>query len=176
MHVSVEQLDRLRFKYREIADLRDAHIGGSAEDPRPRMRALAAEFPGALRELDQLRRESIAERIDALESVLTGREDPRTWMVALIHYHRTLALVLRMRRELGSRLGSGTRDWPGARDWLRARGPTWSESTIRLLAAPPEGRLNRCVCELIESELELAPGAVDVWLGGRSEPQVVDPV
>lgn len=86
---------RLAQKYAELLALRDAHARG--EDPpdvKARLRALAARFPGALRELDQLPRQAIVARLAALEAAPT--EGPlATWMIATDRVHRWLRVALR---------------------------------------------------------------------------------
>jgi hypothetical protein len=63
--------------------LTDSHM-------RSQMRALAREFPGALRELDALPLEVIQHRLDEVSSC----ELPRPWMIATWHYHQALAVLL----------------------------------------------------------------------------------
>ncbi len=63
--------------------LTDSHM-------RLQMRALAREFPGALRELDSLPLEVIQHRLDEVSSC----ELPRPWMIATVHYHQALAVLL----------------------------------------------------------------------------------
>lgn len=104
---------RLGDKYTEILALRDAHARG--EDPpdvRMRMRALAARFPGALRELDRMPREVIVERLAAL-----ARGERAPWMDAIDRYHRWLRVGLRRPRLLprsGGRLVPAVVDRVGA--------------------------------------------------------------
>jgi hypothetical protein len=90
---------RLRAKYVEILDLRDAHARG--EDPpdlRARLRALAAGFPGALRELDRLPRETIVARLEALDRSAAGAP-LAPWMLAMDLVHARLRDALADKRD-----------------------------------------------------------------------------
>ncbi|MBN8610967.1 MAG: hypothetical protein J0L92_10310 [Deltaproteobacteria bacterium] len=94
-------VSRLTHKYTEILTLRDAHARG--EDPpdvRQRLRALAARFPGALRELDRLPREAIVEKLAQLARA-EGAASLAPWMIAIDRYHRWLRVGLRRRSALG---------------------------------------------------------------------------
>lgn len=89
------------FKYEEMLRLRRSSAGEDA--PRDALRALSAEFPGALRELDRLSVEEIEARLIALRS---GTPGPVLEAVAL--YHR------RLREALTSHRNSALRS-PGKR-------------------------------------------------------------
>lgn len=94
-------VSRLGQKYRELLALRDAHARG--EDPpdvKQRMRALASRFPGSLRELDRLPRESIVDKLTQLDGC-TRRGALEPWMIAIDRYHRWLRVGLRRRSALG---------------------------------------------------------------------------
>jgi hypothetical protein len=86
-------------KYRAMAGIRRA---GST--PRSELRALAAEFPGALRELDNLPLDVIDARADALES---GRSEP--WMAPLARCHGLLRAALWLKRHRGDLAGASQR-------------------------------------------------------------------
>ena len=61
------------------------------------LKALAAEFPGSLRELDTLPEEELHARAQALESAAAGGE-PAPWMAWMIAYHRLMRTALAIRR------------------------------------------------------------------------------
>lgn len=86
-------------KYREMQRLRVAQRDGTLPDPREAMRELARQFPGALRELDEMPFEEIVRRVDHLSAVAEGAP-PEPWVEPLTRYHAWL------RRELAARRGS----------------------------------------------------------------------
>jgi hypothetical protein len=142
-----ECLRALREKYVEMRALREAHDAGDPEDPRPRMRALARRFPGALREIDELPLDVIDARLAALDAALGGRGPVPAWARTLVAYHGWMRVALRLKRELAPR-----RDAEAATGWIRAHRPAPGEPTTEeLLAAvepilrPPGGRLSRWV-------------------------------
>jgi predicted nucleic acid-binding protein len=88
----------LRAKYRTMRTLR---IQASTEpelDTRARLSLLAAEFPGALRELDQLPMEWIEGRLRAIEQTIEHDLEPERWMRLQVAYHGFMRAVLRIRR------------------------------------------------------------------------------
>ncbi len=107
-------LAELRVKYEEMLALRliasrgrDASsVDGSAEggtyDPRARMVALAARFPGSLREIDELPITEIEARIDALSRAERDPNATARWMHAMTRFHtltRGILFAKRARRE-----------------------------------------------------------------------------
>lgn len=111
------------------------------------MRALAARFPGALRELDDLPLEVIEERVATLSGVAAGQPAP-AWARWSIAYHGWMRVLLRLRREAGRE-----RDPERALEWLRAShrpGPDEPdvetlEPLVGSVLRPPAGRLSRWV-------------------------------
>lgn len=81
-----------------------ARIRRAGSAPRSELRALAAEFPGALRELDNLPLDVIDARADALES---GRTEP--WMAPLARCHGLLRAALWLKRHRGDLAGASQR-------------------------------------------------------------------
>lgn len=87
------ELRALARKYRVLLELRRAHAETGEVAERAVLRALAAEFPGALRELDSLPLATIEERLCALEAVDRGAPcEP--WMEWLVGYHAILRAAL----------------------------------------------------------------------------------
>jgi hypothetical protein len=151
----------LRAKYLEMKRLREENDAGQAGDPTPAMRALAARFPGALREIDELSMATIDGRIAELDRAIEAGE-AAPWMVALARYHAWLRLALQLRRDVRERtLGP-------ARAWLAARGQPDEElgedavddETLRAILRPPAGRLNRVILLRVAAELDTA----DDWI------------
>jgi hypothetical protein len=75
----------LRAKYEEIRALRLTDDG--SYDPRERMAALAARFPGALREIDTLPLDEIERRIEALKQAERDPSHASKWMLAQHRFH-----------------------------------------------------------------------------------------
>jgi hypothetical protein len=88
----------LRDKYLELQRLRVEHEAGDREDPRPRLRALSARFPGALRELDELPMEQIAARLATLQAVLARTEAAPAWVALQLGYHGWMRAALCIKR------------------------------------------------------------------------------
>jgi hypothetical protein len=106
--VSREDLMALREKYRRLVDLRRsrdaAEKAGLKAFPsevravrRAALRALAAEFPGALRELDVLTAARLRERLGEVERALSGGPVPE-WLRACSLLHALLRERLRTGR------------------------------------------------------------------------------
>jgi hypothetical protein len=132
-------LAALARKYRVMSELRASlPPHGAAAPPsaaaRAALRALAAEFPGALRELDTLSTETLAARGAALEAAAAGGPDA-PWMSWMAGYHALMRTAL-------SAKGRGTLD-DAARDALIAASE-WPIDRAFLDAAlrPSRGRLN----------------------------------
>jgi hypothetical protein len=115
-------LAALARKYEALVALRGRRDGGGAAATRDELRALAAEFPGCLRELDTLGSEELARRAGAAAGAAAGgAREP--WMEWIAAYHRAMADALAARgrgevvaapegrlnvkvlRELGARFG-----------------------------------------------------------------------
>ena len=123
-------------KYRSLLSLRAARGPDGAVVERARLRALAAEFPGALRELDSLSVEEMLARAGALEAVGLGA-GVEPWMTAMAGYHAL------MRAALGIRRAGGAAEAVRAEvDALRAAtGIALDDADLAAIAKPPRGRL-----------------------------------
>jgi hypothetical protein len=96
-HCDPQLIRALCGKYEKLCDLRQRQ---SSVAPRAELVALAAGFPGALRELDCLALEELDRRLLALRAVVDGRANIERWMVLQIAYHGCMRAVLRIRRLL----------------------------------------------------------------------------
>jgi hypothetical protein len=98
-------LEQLRGKYVEMLSMRVAHDSGIEDDARARQRMaeLAARFPGALREIDELELEVIRDRIDRLDAVLRGDAVIERWMEAIGLFHALARGALKAKRWLAGR-------------------------------------------------------------------------
>lgn len=165
---TVDDLRSLLRKYEEILRLRRAAAAATPsapeQDPRRAMVALAAEFPGALREADDLAMADLEARVAALESVLRGDEATVPWMTAVSRFHTLTRGALCAKRWLGGRktidedaerafeVSSATLCYPSdAREWA---------GDLAAVAKPPRGRVTDLVFERIAGELDLDIDAV----------------
>src|SRR5215468_3158942 len=117
-------LDALARKYRALVALRARRDGGEAPATRDELRALAAEFPGCLRELDTLGGHELARRAAAAAAAATGgAREP--WMDWIASYHALMTEALATRAAGAPRVAAD-----GGSDFAEAA------------LSPPEGRLN----------------------------------
>jgi len=141
--VEVDDGAGLLAKYREIRRMRLA-VGEDDARRGQRMRALAARFPGALRELDRLPMAVIEARIATLEA----GERP-AWAAALAEYHALLRSALRVRRRFGRDAGvEEVRRWLEGAGRPKAAEPLYAAldaEAVEAVLRPPNGRLSRWV-------------------------------
>ena len=128
-------------KYTEIVRLRDAPGRGALPDPTPALRALAARFPGALRELDRLSRPALNAIVAALSAeAIAPAEMARFRTVHSFHVALRGALV-------GKRwLAENGADERFAHADLPPEALAWRDD-IALLRRPPHGKLTNAVVE-----------------------------
>jgi hypothetical protein len=143
----IEVLGALARKYRTLAELRRARSRGEPIPERSVFKALADEFPGALRELDTVHLEEIDARADALERVVRGEPGAlRPWMQWLHGYHSWMRAALwikaRVRRGI---LPDGQTVERLADGAARRAGLPIDAGFVRAVMAPPAGRLRPVV-------------------------------
>jgi hypothetical protein len=112
-------------KYRTMAALRRVGAPDERAEDRAKLRALATEFPGALRELDTLPTDEIDRRVAALE---TTAVEP--WMHWLCDFHTVMRAALEIKRAIPA---------PEARSAAIRAG--LDDAFVAAVAAPPHGRL-----------------------------------
>jgi hypothetical protein len=155
------ELDDLREKYARMLVLREAHErarrgDGAEPEPTRAMSALAARWPGALRELDDLPSGVLQQRIAALTAARDGAADVAPWMRAQHAFHAKArgALVakrwLRGRRDVDAPLRAAF--VAEAASDVEAR--AWCEDLARV-ARPPRGRVLALVWERVAQELAI---------------------
>lgn len=88
-----EELLALDGKYAQIEALRRARERGEEVPERTVFKELAAQFPGALRELDMLPMSVIEARRQALARVLGG-DSIEPWMAWIVTYHALMRIAL----------------------------------------------------------------------------------
>jgi hypothetical protein len=129
-------------KYEALRRLR-AQVGAQeAVAARVQMAALAARFPGALRELDALPEPLIGERLREIEAALAQSAPPARWMILQASYHGHMRVALRLRRLLragGVAVTQAVRAYQPSADEPPA---AWLDApTLRAIDRPPSGRL-----------------------------------
>jgi hypothetical protein len=149
MNVRRPGLSALARKYRTLANLRRE----SQPSPNGLLRALAAEFPGALRELDCLPLSELERRLAAVtQAEAGGAAEP--WIEWMLAYHQRMRLALHAKRRLRS-AGPGRPELLArvADELGRELGSQCDADFVARVAVPPRGRLNLLVFELLEAEL-----------------------
>lgn len=147
---SMPALAALRDKYLALITLRTDHAAGAPPPDKQALRALAARFPGALRELDQRSMQDLLARRDALVHYLAAGVPSQlpAWATLQIRYHGIMRAVLRLKaagvatpEQAASLLADllGREGTPGLSFWDARR--------VALVRRPPAGRLNPLVIE-----------------------------
>ncbi|MBX3231681.1 MAG: hypothetical protein KIT84_23360 [Labilithrix sp.] len=132
-------ISALRDKYERMRALREAHARADEPDPRPALQRLAAEFPGALRELDRLPIDEIAHRILALRAAEADPARIEGWMIAEHTFHRYARGVLATKRWLSDHVP----DEAAFRRALPTLDPEAAlfATDLEAVASPPRGRV-----------------------------------
>ena len=146
-------VEGLRSKYLEILAMRLDFDAGERDEfvARRRMRELAAVFPGALRELDDLELSEIRRRIGALDAVLSKEREVESWMEATHLFHVLARGAICAKRWLRGRKSEAV-DARTQRDFSEALASLafpedanlWRED-LRCVASPPRGRITQLV-------------------------------
>lgn len=102
---ALEELRGLRDKYATMLAMRRDHDAGTedASDVRRQMAELAAQFPGALREIDELPMDDLEQRVAALDAAIAGDRAVEPWMRATARFHALARGALCAKRWLGGR-------------------------------------------------------------------------
>jgi hypothetical protein len=158
-------LEELRDKYVTMLAMRRRHDAGTEDEGavRREMAQLAARFPGALREIDDLELSEIEARIAALDAAILGRCEAEPWMRASARFHSLARGALCAKRWLGGRrrvddaverafvAAVSSFAFPEeARAWAGALG---------VLASPPRGRVTDAVFVRVGRELGVSERA-----------------
>lgn len=161
MRATASELDSLARKYRTLLALRR----GKFTLTTPFARALAAEFPGALRELDVLPLDILAARLADVGSASREDRDAAAWISPMIVYHVRMRQLLAVKRLLG---GERCPNAERAATIARVLGPECDATLVERVAAPPSGRLNRLAFELVARELGRAESEIEGLLFPRA--------
>jgi len=181
--LDIQLLHALLNKYQTLRALRFSSGAESADSsvpkPRARLAALAAQFPGALRELDRLPMAIISARIAELEQAVSGASEVRAWMPLQIGYHGFMRAVLRIRRSL---LAQPSRDLSDPLACLAAllyqpaldepAASRFDSAALHTILKPPAGRLNPWVLAQVARDhgVSMADVQAALWLAGNDSP------
>jgi hypothetical protein len=157
--VSRKDIAALKSKYEEMLRMRLFDLAHPGGDPRREMAALAARFPGALRELDEASLEEIHARLEALSQCLATGSPPHAWMCASALFHRLTRGALAAKRWLAGRksvdedvIAAFLESLEGSVDEVEAR--EWAQN-LAAVASPPHGRLSELVFEHVARGMNL---------------------
>lgn len=131
------ELEALAAKYREMIALR--RDTGSKDGAR--LKALAARFPGVLRELDTRTMASLEERLAEMEAALAGSSVP-AWASTQLAFHAWVRLALWMRAD---GVTGNAQAWAEAyvpRDVGDPPREALSAARLAELVSPPAGRVS----------------------------------
>ena len=150
MSAAHSELSRLARKYERLIELRREVSRRPPDD----LRSLAAEFPGALRELDALTLPELERRLSSVRRALDG--EPTDALIEwLLAYHALMRTALLVKRRLrGERRPSSQQAERLAESLTSETGLPCSAELVSQVAAPPRGRLN----ELVLARLSRASG------------------
>jgi hypothetical protein len=148
MNLSRTRLLGLSRKYRVLSALRRGVLA-----PKETLRPLAREFPGALRELDCLPLAELEARLRAVTAAEQGAV-PEPWIAWMLCYHERMRVVLEVKQRLrGARPSDRAIVDEVASELARTSHTPADVGFVAQVSAPPGGRLNRLVFELLEREL-----------------------
>jgi hypothetical protein len=140
-----DELLALSRKYETLAALRrERRVAAEGEVP-PALRALAREFPGALRELDTLTLAEIDSRARRLSRAARAEHEPEPWMAWMIEYHRIMKAALFVKARLTKRSATAVDARELAAEASREHAVPVEEAFVAAVATPPGGRLNHVV-------------------------------
>ncbi len=171
MAVPSPQIAALRSKYVEIQRMREEHDSGTAVDPRADMRALAARFPGALRELDDLTRDELDARIRALDEALQDPSALPRWAELLVAYHGWMRAALRIKRLIACAPDAAAAHALVHAPYTAAPDEPelsrWDADRVREVRRPPGGRLHPWIVTQLAADHSLDPTVVTTTLFPR---------
>jgi hypothetical protein len=156
------ELERLRKKYEAILDLRmKRHAAPTSDVPEDELRALAREFPGALRDLDLLRIAEVHDRIEALVAAELDPVNMKSWMIAELTFYDAMRGVLATKAWLKRRrdVDAAIRDAFAREAASLTHGEEatrWKED-LAAIARPPGGRLVPLAIARVAREMSITP-------------------
>jgi hypothetical protein len=155
---SEEELRALARKYEVLARMRRDRERDGSIAARAELRALAREFPGALRELDTVPMDEIDRRTRALGEAAQGAAAVEAWMIWMTAYHATMRAALFVKARVARSLAlSDDLARTVAEKATAHLGQPIDETFVRTVASPPRGRLNAFVFDRLGQEFGVAP-------------------
>jgi hypothetical protein len=151
-----EDLRALARKYQRLVAWRGQRDEGSSAT-RDELRALAAEFPGCLRELDTLGPAELIRRASACLASADGDEPVASWMLWIDGYHAL------MKQALATRSGR-------ARGEARAADSTFEQAVL----SPPGGRMGVVVLRELAVRFGVSPAMIAATLFPPRRPSPYD--
>lgn len=158
--VDARALGKLVVKYTEIRRLRILALEAPHADPREEMAALAAQFPGALREIDELPLEAIDARLASLSRAQADSAAIEPWMSAVMAFHDLTRGALAAKKWLAGRKNIGETDraelekvalsMPEGKAML-----VWLDD-LPAIAQPPRGKLTDLVFRRLAGMLAIS--------------------
>jgi hypothetical protein len=139
---SASALRALARKYAQLSAWRDHRDGAGRATTRDELRALAAEFPGCLRELDTLGAAELGRRAAACAAAAENAAAAEPWMAWIDGYHTLVRRALAARE---ARAG-GT--------------PPADDAFERAVLAPPGGRMGVVVMRALAERFGVPPSAI----------------
>jgi hypothetical protein len=136
-------------KYQRMRELRAANIGDGA-GARAELRAFAAAWPGALKELHALPTDEIERRARACAG---GGDEP--WMAWSLRYHELMRAALAIRRVDDTIVGEAVVVGAVVDDAI------FDDEFLAAVKQPPHGRLNVVVFARLGREFGVAPR--EIW-------------
>jgi hypothetical protein len=166
VRVPLAALEELRGKYAQILAMRVAHASGDDDDEeqvRARMAEVAARFPGALRETDDLELAEIQRRIAVLDAVIHAGAEAEPWMEGVALFHAMARGALCAKRWLAGRkrvdLEVEQEFERGVASLLFPEDARGWRSDLARIASPPRGRVMDVVFARLARELGISERA-----------------
>lgn len=158
--LDAEGLRQLVVKYTEMRRLRILALEAPHADPREEMAALAAQFPGALREIDELPLEEITARLASLSRAREDLAAAQPWMSAVIGFHELTRGALALKKWLSGRktvtdadraelekIVDSLPDGPAMLVWI---------DDLSAIAQPPRGKITDIVFQRLARMLAIS--------------------
>ncbi len=140
------ELLALARKYRTLAALRRARACGGPVAPRTVLRALAHEFPGALRELETATLDDLDARAARLEAVARDGEPAASWMTLVCDYHAWMRIALDVKLRLRTLRALNSEHADSVAREMTARAAREVDAAFVVqVASPPGGRVRGVV-------------------------------
>ena len=156
----MSELVALRRKYAALAAWRAQKQRDGTEPDRAALRALATEFPGALREIEVLSEQTLAERIDALDRCIAGHAPPALWMRAMDAFHRWMRAALWLKRRARSRALDRDAIHDLARDSSGQFGLLIDSAWVQSVLTPHDGRMRPLVIAAVAAALGVETSSI----------------